>query len=94
MLRRIMARAPEIRERLEPYGVSEIRVFGSVARGEDTEASDIDLLVGIPPSAGMFDLLRMQREVEDLLGRTVDLVPRTGLKPAVAEAIALESIEL
>lgn len=91
---RVLARAKELRAALEPLGAESIRLFGSVARGDDTESSDIDLLVDIPSTVGMFDLLRMQRAAEELLDRRVDLVPRSGLKPDIARAIGQESIVL
>jgi predicted nucleotidyltransferase/DNA-binding XRE family transcriptional regulator len=94
MLSRVRASAAELRTALEPLGARAIHVFGSVARGDDTGDSDIDLLVDLAPDVGMFNLLRMQREAESILGRSVDLVPREGLKPEVAEAALREAILL
>ncbi|MGM7670509.1 helix-turn-helix domain-containing protein [Microbacterium sp. A93] len=91
---RVLARANELRAALEPLGAEIIRLFGSVARGDDTESSDVDLLVDVSPTVGMFDLLRMQREAEALLGRRVDLIPRSGLKPDIARIIEREAITL
>ena len=94
MLPRVRARAAELRRALEPLGARSIQVFGSVARGDDTATSDVDLLVDIAPDVGMFSLLRMQSEAEAILGRAVDLVPRGGLKPEVAETALREAIPL
>jgi len=94
MLPRVRARAAELRSALEPLGARSIQVFGSVARGDDTATSDVDLLVDIAPDVGMFSLLRMQSEAEAILGRAVDLVPREGLKPEVAETALREAIPL
>lgn len=91
---RVIALSYELRRVLLPLGAQRIRLFGSVARGEESESSDIDLAVDVAPTVGMFDLLRMQREAEKILGRPVDLVPTAGLKPAVAEAIEHEAITL
>ncbi len=63
--------------------MSNIRVFGSVARGEDSADSDVDLLVDVPPGMGLLGLARLQRELEDILEAPVDLVPADDLKPAV-----------
>ncbi|WP_147795941.1 nucleotidyltransferase family protein [Cellulomonas sp. Y8] len=74
------------------HGMSNVRVFGSVARGEDGPESDVDLLVDLEPGVSLFDLARLEVELTDLLGRPVDLVPARMLKPRVArtvEAIAL-----
>jgi predicted nucleotidyltransferase len=54
-------------------------VFGSVARGEDTETSDIDFLVEFEPDSSLFDVLHLQEALQDLLGRPVDVVSAGGL---------------
>jgi predicted nucleotidyltransferase len=51
-----------------------VRVFGSVARGDDTPDSDVDLLVAFEPGGSLFDLLHLTPELEALLGRSVDVV--------------------
>jgi len=65
------------------YGVTNLRVFGSVARGQDRRDSDLDLLADVPPGMGLFGLGRLQAELEAILGSQVDLVPADDLKPAV-----------
>jgi uncharacterized protein len=70
-----------------------VRLFGSVARGQEREGSDIDLLVDFVPGSSLFDLLRLNRELEELLGHRVDVVSRGGLK-ARDRAILDEAIEL
>jgi predicted nucleotidyltransferase len=57
-----------------------VRLFGSVARGEDGPDSDIDLLVDFTKDSSLFDLMRLTRELEDLLGHRVDIVSAGGLK--------------
>ncbi len=74
------------------HGLSNVRVFGSVARGEDGPDSDVDLLVDLAPEMSLFDLGRAEVELERILERPVDVVPERMLKPRVAatvEAIAL-----
>lgn len=74
------------------HGMSNVRVFGSVARGEDGPESDVDLLVDLEPGVSLLDLARLEVELTDLLRRAVDVVPARMLKPRVArtvEAIAL-----
>ena len=56
-----------------------VAVFGSVARGDDHEGSDIDLLVDFEPGSSLFDLMGMADELTELLGRPVDVVGRDGL---------------
>jgi len=94
MLPQVLTHAAKLRRALMPLGAQSIRLFGSVARGDDTESSDIDLLVAVEPDVGLFTLLSMQREAEEILGRPVDLVPSTGLKPGIADAIERDSIAL
>ena len=65
------------------HDVTNLRVFGSVARGEDRPGSDVDLLVDLPPDIGLLGLGRVRAELEDIVGTKVDLVPAGDLKPAV-----------
>lgn len=65
------------------HGVSGLRVFGSVARGEDRPDSDVDLLADLPPGMSLFGLARLQAELESIVGARVDLVPAADLKPDV-----------
>jgi uncharacterized protein len=73
------------------HGLDNVRVFGSVARGEERPDSDVDLLVDVAPGVGLVELGRCQAELEALLGAPVDLVPATDLKAGVATEAALES---
>jgi predicted nucleotidyltransferase len=57
-----------------------VAVFGSVARGDETETSDIDFLVEFEPGSSLFDLLHISEELEALLGVSVDVVSTGGLK--------------
>ena len=65
------------------HGVTNLRVFGSVARGQDRPDSDVDLLADLPPGMGLLELGRVQAELEAILGSRVDLVPAGDLKPGV-----------
>jgi uncharacterized protein len=63
--------------------VTNLRVFGSVARGQDRADSDLDLLADLPPGMGLLGLGRVQAELEAIIGSQVDLVPAGDLKPGV-----------
>jgi uncharacterized protein len=65
------------------HGVTNLRVFGSVARGTDRPDSDLDLLADLPPHMGLLGLGRVQAELEAIVGSPVDLVPAGDLKPGV-----------
>ncbi|MFJ4224430.1 helix-turn-helix domain-containing protein [Microbacterium sp. NPDC089695] len=94
VLEHVIARASALRRALAPLGVSRIRVFGSVARREDSPSSDVDLVVDVASSVGLFDLLQMRSEAERILGRPVDLVPNEGLSPEVRSAIERDGVTL
>jgi predicted nucleotidyltransferase len=70
-----------------------VRLFGLAARGDDRPDSDIDLLVDFDEDSSLFDLMRMSRELEALLGRAVDVVSSGGLKTR-DRAILAESVDL
>jgi uncharacterized protein len=63
--------------------VTNLRVFGTVARGEDQPDSDLELLVDLPPDMGLLALGRVQAELEAILDTKVDMVPASDLKPEV-----------
>jgi uncharacterized protein len=75
-------------------GASNVRLFGSVARGEETEDSDVDVLVDLAPVVGFFELGRLERELTDLLGVRVEVVPAGDLKPDVAREVIPEAVAL
>ena len=94
-LGRILARhRDEIVALAHAHKVSNVRVFGSVVRGEEDDASDIDLLVDLDPGADLFDLAALDIELERLLGRPVDIVPSRMLKPHVAPSALADAVEL
>jgi len=89
---RVPAHRVEIQEVLARYGLSNARLFGSVARGDERSESDVDLLVDVPPGVGLVTLGRCQAELEVLLGARVDLVPAGDLKPGVAGEVLAEAV--
>jgi len=81
---------------METYGVEEIGVFGSSVRGEDTPLSDIDLLFNINKNKeniiSVFDLVDMKLYLENLLGKTVDIVEKSSIKSGLKNQILGEVI--
>jgi predicted nucleotidyltransferase/DNA-binding XRE family transcriptional regulator len=75
-------------------GASNVRVFGSVARGEDTGTSDIDLLVDLDDGVGLVSLAGLGRELAVLLGVKVEVVPAAALKPTIRDDVVSEAIVL
>ncbi|MGY1840678.1 MULTISPECIES: helix-turn-helix domain-containing protein [unclassified Modestobacter] len=92
--RRVLRHREQLGACLAARGARLIGVFGSVARGADGPESDVDLLIDLPASAGLFELGRMRRDLEELLGVPVDLVPASGLKSDVRAEIDADLIEL
>ncbi len=84
----------EVQAVLARYGLSNPRVFGSVARGEEGTESDVDLLVDVPEGVGLLTLGRCQADLERLLGAPVDLVLAGGLKAGVAAEVLAEAVAL
>ena len=74
------------------YGAREVRVFGSVARGEADRESDIDFLVELEPGRSLLDLGGLQMELESLLGRRVDVVTARGLSARIRERVLREAV--
>jgi predicted nucleotidyltransferase len=72
------------------FKVQEIGVFGSVARGEQKESSDIDVLVGFDTDADLIDLIALSQFLEEHLRHKVDVVPRSALRPEMREQVLRE----
>ncbi|HYT11061.1 MAG TPA: nucleotidyltransferase domain-containing protein [Mycobacteriales bacterium] len=75
-------------------GASNVRIFGSVARGEAGARSDVDLLVDLEPGRSLLDLGGLLMDLQGLLGVEVDVVTPRGLKPRNAKRILAESVPL
>lgn len=76
------------------YRVKRLSLFGSVLREDFNDQSDVDMLVEFEPDAsiGVLALNRLRRELSALLGREVDLAPRSGLKPAVRDSVLRDEL--
>jgi predicted nucleotidyltransferase len=80
-----------VREAMERFRTTNLRVFGSVVRGTDRDDSDLDLLVDALPGATLFDLGGLQAELEELLGVSVDLVTPGDLSPKFRQRVLAEA---
>jgi len=76
------------------YGASDVRVFGSVARGIADERSDIDFLVDLSPGRSLLDLGGLLYELQQLLGRPVDVITAAGLRPRIRERVLKEAVPI
>ena len=75
-------------------GLRDVRVFGSVARGEAVETSDVDLLVAPGPDTTLFDLSGFALDVEEIIGRHVDVATPRGLKARIRDRVLAEAVAL
>jgi predicted nucleotidyltransferase/DNA-binding XRE family transcriptional regulator len=94
MGRRLRRLRRAIIDAAERRGATNVRVFGSVARGDDTSASDVDLLVDLTGDVGIIGLLGLEREIAETLKREVDVVPAANLKTSLASQVLAEAIPL
>ena len=76
------------------YGINRIRIFGSVARGEDSLNSDLDLLVNFDEGRSLFDLIGFRNDIEEMLGRKVDVVSENALHWYIKEKVLQEAVEI
>ncbi len=77
---------------LEAFGVAQVSLFGSSARDEAREDSDVDLLVEFNRPIGMFKFVRLQRELGERIGRRVELATRAAVKPQHRDRILAEAV--
>jgi predicted nucleotidyltransferase len=81
-------------ETVRRHGASNVRVFGSVARGEDGPESDVDLVVDLAPGTGLVGWATLERELSQVLGAPVDVAPSDSLRPELRDAVEAEAIPL
>lgn len=94
LLNLLVSRRSEILRLAAEHGASNLRVFGSVARGEADSESDIDLMVDLAPGRSLFDLGGLVMDLQDLLGREVDVVTERGLRERLRERVLREATPL
>lgn len=90
-IEQLRARRHELIELARMHKAENIRVFGSVARGEANENSDVDLLVHFHPDASLFDLMDLQEASANLLKAKVDVISDRGLSPLIGPQILNEA---
>lgn len=87
----LKSRRQEILEIAARNGAVDIRIFGSVARGDNRPDSDIDFLVNLEAGRSLLDLARLLRELSNLLGLPVDVVTEAGLRPRIKPQVLKEA---
>jgi predicted nucleotidyltransferase/ribosome-binding protein aMBF1 (putative translation factor) len=92
--RRVRRHKDDLIEAAAAHGVTNLRIFGSVARGADRPDSDVDLLADLPPGLGLIGLGRVIAELEAILGARVDLIPASDLKHDIRDRVQADLIAL
>ena len=84
----------EILQIAAKHGARNVRIFGSIARGEADDRSDIDLLVDMDPGRSLLDMGGLLMELESLLARRVDMATSRGLKKRIRDRVLREAVAL
>lgn len=84
----------EILKLAAKHGACNVRVFGSVVRGEADEQSDVDFLVDMEPGRSLLDMGGLLMDLRELLGRDVDVITERGLKPRIRARVLQEAVDL
>lgn len=82
----------EIMALAKKYGAHNVRIFGSVARNEDSLSSDLDILIQLESGRSLFDIIALKQDLEDLLGCKVDVVTEDGLSPYIREEVLKSAV--
>ena len=94
LARRLRGARTEILQLVHDAGGEQVRVFGSVARGDDVEGSDVDLLFVVRRPLSLMELGRLEDELSAVVGVPVDLVPEGSLRPALRDRAVDEAVPL
>ncbi|NEZ67716.1 hypothetical protein D0962_33990 [Leptolyngbyaceae cyanobacterium CCMR0082] len=81
----------EILALAEKHGISNVRIFGSVAREKDTPDSDVDFLINLQEGHGLFDWIHFKQDLEELLNLDIDVWPESNLKPYILPGILADA---
>ena len=90
----IKSKRKEILTIAKKHGALSVRLFGSYARGEEQPSSDIDLLVKMESGRSLLDIIAIKQEVEDLLGKKVDVVTEAALSPYIRDEVLQQTVAL
>lgn len=90
----LLAKRDDILRIAAAHGARNVRVFGSIARGDASESSDLDLLADLEDGRSLLDHAALLLELRDLLGREVDVVTSRGLRTRIRERVMAEAIPL
>lgn len=84
----------QVLEIAQGHGARNVRLFGSVARGETTETSDLDLLIEMETGRSLLDIVAIKQDLEELLGCRVDVVTEAAISPYLRDKVLQEAVRL
>ncbi len=90
----LRSRRTEILDLARKHGARNVRIFGSVARGDAGPDSDVDILVELEPGRGLLDHAALMLDLSDLLGCKVDVVTDRGIRPRIRDRVLREAVPL
>jgi predicted nucleotidyltransferase len=90
----IQQKRRQVLEIAQRHGARNVRLFGSVARGETTEISDLDLLIEMEPGRTLLDIVAVKQDLEELLGCKVDVVTEAAISPYLRDKVLQEAVRL
>lgn len=90
----IKNRREEVINIAQKYGAKNVRVFGSMARGEESVESDLDIIVEMEHGSSLLDIIAIKQDIEGLLGRKVDVVTEASISPYIRDAVLKEAVNL
>ncbi|MEN6378610.1 MAG: nucleotidyltransferase family protein [Methanofastidiosum sp.] len=79
---------------LTKHGAKKIGIFGSVARGEERFDSDIDILIEFKKTPSLFEVVRIEQEISDIIGKKVELITEKSLSPYIKDSVLKEVVIL
>lgn len=90
----IRNRRKEIIDIAKKYGAKNVRIFGSMARGDESINSDVDIIVEMETGSSLLDIIAIKQDISELLGRKVDVVTEASISPYIRNAVLKEAVNL
>ncbi|MCL5257370.1 MAG: nucleotidyltransferase family protein [Chloroflexi bacterium] len=90
----ILSKRKEILEIASSHGAKNVRIFGSFAKGNSRPDSDVDVLVDMEPGRSILDVVAIKQDLEDLLGRKVDVVTEPAISKYIRDDVLQEAVHL
>ena len=90
----IKSKREEILNIAQKFGAKNVRIFGSMARGEENPESDLDIIVEMEKGSSLLDIIAIKQYIEELLGRKVEVVTEASISPYIRNTVLREAVNL